>query len=107
MRFLKEAVMVIVTSVSFPTESSKELGKRFLEAPAFPDFITRKGPYFSSNKKDGIMVFSIYEVDRSRVADAIEFATNFLATFIGVPGFKYEIKTHLETAEALKMIGMA
>jgi hypothetical protein len=99
--------MVIVTSVAFPTESSKELGKRFLEAPALPEFMTRKGPYFSSNREDGIVTLAIYEVDRSRLADAIEFATNFLATFIGIPGFKYEIKTYLEAAEALKTIGLA
>jgi hypothetical protein len=99
--------MVIVTSVAFPTESSRELGKRFLEAPALPDFMTRRGPYFSSSREDGIVTLAIYEMDRSRLADALEFATDFMATFIGVPGFKYKIRTYLETAEALKIIGMA
>jgi hypothetical protein len=99
--------MVIVTSAAFPTEGAKELGKRFLEAPTLPDFITKRGPYFSSSTEDGIITLSIYEVDRSRLADAMEFATNFMATFVGVPGYKYTIKTYLEAAEALKTIGLA
>jgi hypothetical protein len=37
----------------------------------------------------------------------MEFATNFMATFVGVPGYKYTIKTYLEAAEALKTIGLA
>jgi hypothetical protein len=99
--------MVVVTSVAFPTESANELGQRFLKAPALPDFIIRRGPYFHSSREEGIVSLSIYEVDRSRLADAIEFATNYMATFIGVPGFKYRIRTYLETAEALKTIGFA
>ena len=31
---------------------------------------------------------------------------NYLATYFGVPGFKYEIKTLLDVEEGLKMIGM-
>ena len=99
--------MVVVTSVAFPTESAKELGKRFLEAPALPDFITRRGPYFNSSREEGIVTLSIFEVDRSRLADAIEFATNYMATFHGVPGFKYRIRTYSEAAEVLKTIGLA
>jgi len=41
--------MVIVTNVSFPTESAKEMGERFLKVSPLPDFLSRKGPFFSSN----------------------------------------------------------
>ncbi len=98
--------MVILSNVSYPAESASDMAKRFLEAPQIPDFMTRLGPYFNSTFNEDITGFSIYELDKSKVAEGIEFMGNYLAIFFGVPGFKYEIKTLLEIDEALKMIGM-
>lgn len=98
--------MIIVTSLAYPTESTKEMAKRFLEAPALPDFMTRRGPYVSANKEEGIVTLSIYEMDRSRIADGLEFIAKYETVFYGVPGFKYKVEPHFEINEALSMIGM-
>lgn len=98
--------MVIFTSVSYPPESAKELAAKFMEAPQIPDFMTKKGPYATANRADGIIVTSLYELDNSKLADGLEFLGNYMATYFGVPGFMYEINPYYEIDEALKMIGM-
>jgi hypothetical protein len=99
--------MVVITTLAYPTESTKEMAKRFLEAPSLPDFLTRRGPYVKSSREEGIMTLSIYEMERSKLADAIEYITSYEAIFFGVPGFRYSIEPYLEISEALKTIGMA
>jgi hypothetical protein len=98
--------MVIFTSVSYPSESAKELAAKFLEAPQIPEFMSKKGPYVIANRSDGIIVTSLYELDNSRLADGLDFLGNYMATYFGVPGFMYEINPYYEIDEALKMIGM-
>jgi hypothetical protein len=36
--------MIIISLASYPTESAREIGKRFLELPPLADYITMKGP---------------------------------------------------------------
>ena len=98
--------MVIVTNICYPAENSPDMAKRFLEAPQAPDFLTKRGPYFYATLKGGITGMTIYELDKSKVAEGTEFLGNYMATYFGVPGFKYEIRTLFEVEEALKMIGM-
>ena len=99
--------MVAIVMVSFPTESSKEMGKRFKDLPPLPSYITKKGPYFSSELVVGIKAISIFESDQSKMAEATVFISNYYANYIGVPGYTYTIGTWQETMEALKMIGLA
>ena len=58
--------MVIIGNISFPQESANDVGKRFLELPPVPDFMTLKGPYIKGKKKDGIQALEIYELDKSK-----------------------------------------
>ena len=37
--------MVTISMVSYPPESGKELGKRFMELDPMPDFVEMTGPY--------------------------------------------------------------
>ena len=97
--------MVIVTKVSYPTESATEMAKRFLEAPQMPDYIVRKGPYVTANTQEGIHVMMISELDKSRLAEGLDFSASYMTHFYGVPGFKYEIKPNFEVEEALKILG--
>jgi len=73
--------MVIIGDISFPQESANDVGKRFLELPPLPDFMTLKGPYIKGRKKDGIQVLEIYELEKSKVAEGIEFVTNRCVTY--------------------------
>ncbi len=99
--------MVAIGMVSFPTESSKEMGKRFKDLPPLPPYITKKGPYFNSELGVGIKAISIFESDPSKMAEANEYISNYYANYIGVPGYTYTIGTWQEATEALKMIGLA
>ena len=98
--------MVIIGILSYPPESSKEMGKRFLEQPPLPAYITMKGPYFSSEVGEGIKSVVIYEFDQSKLSEANQFLITRYAKYYGVPGFTFSINTWLEAKEALKAIGM-
>ena len=98
--------MVIIGDISFPQESAKDVGQRFLESTPVPDYITLKGPYVKGRKKGGIQVLEICELDKSKVAEGIEFVTNRCVNYFGIPGYTYEVNVYFEAAEALKMIGL-
>ena len=99
--------MVIIASISFPPESGTDLGKRFIEQPPLPDYMTSKGPYLKSRKENNVQAFEIFELDKSRLAEGYEFLSNRFITYSGVPGYKYEINVYMEAAEALKLVGLA
>ena len=98
--------MVIITQISYPPESANDIAKRFLEAPQLPDFMSRKGPYISSDMDRGILTMSLFELEKSKTGEGLEALGNYYAAFFGVPGFKYTIKPFFDVDEALKMIGM-
>ena len=99
--------MIIIAQVVYPPESAKDMAERFLNAPAPPDYLTRKGgPYIGSTIDDGIHTLSLWEVDESKLADGLKFLGNYMAGFFGVPGFTYTFRVWFEAAEALPMIGM-
>ena len=98
--------MVIISNVSYPTESTQAVAKRFVELPQVPDFMPRRGPYVSATVSDGISIISLFELDNANLAAGLEFLGNYYANFFGIPGFKYEFKPFFHVGEALKMIGM-
>ncbi|MEE4112993.1 MAG: hypothetical protein V2I40_09285 [Desulfobacteraceae bacterium] len=100
--------MVIISSLSFPPESAKEMAKIFLSPslPKIPEFIARKGPYVNATVSDGVFMTALWELENAKLAEAMDFIGNYYATFFGVPGFKYEVKPFFHVEEALKMIGM-
>ena len=99
--------MVIILSTSYPSENATEMGKRFLELPPLPDYLTRRGPYVLGTKGEGITSTTIYEIDRStKLAEAFEEVAKQAVHFLGVPGFTYSINVGLEAEQALKMIGL-
>jgi len=95
--------MVIIGMVSFPTESSKEMGVRFME---LPPYINKRGPYFNSELGVGIRAISIFEFDPARLAEATEVINNYYTRYLGVPGYTYTVDIWLEALEALKLIGL-
>jgi hypothetical protein len=95
--------MIIIGMISFPTESSAEMGRRFMELPRY---INKKGPYFNSELGVGIKAISLFEFDSSKLAEATEFINNYYARYFGVPGYTYSVSTWLETPEALHLVGL-
>ena len=98
--------MVIIGTLSYPPESSKEMAKRFLEQPSVPAYITMKGPYFSSEVGEGTKAIAIYEFDQSKFSEVNQFIITRFTKYYGVPGFTYSVHPWLEAKEALKAIGM-
>ena len=98
--------MVIVTNITFPAESGKEVGECFLKVPELPEYMIRRGPYISSNNIDGVKSLSIYELDNAKLADGMLFISESLAGFFDVPGFAYEVMAYNEIEEGLKMVGL-
>ena len=94
--------MVIIGKNSFPPESANEIGKRFLELPSLPDYMTMKGMM-----EGGIQGIEVYELDKAKLAEGLEYVTNRYVTYFGIPGFRYAIAPYFEAQEALKMIGLA
>ena len=98
--------MIIISNVTYPPESAKEVARRFLTAPVLPDFLTKKGPYISADVKQGVHSITFYELDNAHLAQGLMAVGESMAVYIGVPGYNYEIKTYLEIEEGLGMIGM-
>ena len=98
--------MIIVSLTSYPPESAKDIGKRFLEMPALPDYIKMRGPYINSIFEEGIMGITIYEIDDSKYAEAFKALMERTTKFFGVPGFTYSISHWLEAKDALKLVGL-
>jgi len=98
--------MVIISIVSYPTESSKEVGKRLGELPPPPAYVTIKGPYVSGEVGVGIKSIILYEFDQTKTREVMEYVANRLTKYFGIPGFTYSANIWFEAKEALKMIGL-
>lgn len=99
--------MIIIASITFPTESSKDIGKKFGELPTLPDYIKMMGPYIRGSALQGIQTITLFETDASKLADALIALGNRYAKYIGVSGYKYSINVWFDITEALAMIGLA
>ncbi len=100
--------MIIIMQISYPPQSSEELGKRFLSAPALPDFIKISGPYISSVIHEGIKSITIYEFDESKYGEALNFiVSERVAKYLTVPGLSYSLNHWLEAKDALHLVGLA
>ncbi len=98
--------MVIVSLTSYPTESAKEVGKRFIELPSIPEYINMIGPFIKSAVGEGIKGITIYEFEESKYPDASKFLNDRAAKLIGIPGFTYSLEHWLEVQDALKLVGL-
>ena len=98
--------MVIIAFASYPPESAKEIGKRYVKLSPPPDFITMEGPYMYSNGESGMQAASLYKFDKSKAAEALQVAHDQHAVFFGVPGYQYDIKVCAGAERALKVSGV-
>ena len=98
--------MIIISNVTYPPESAKEIAKRFLTAPALPGFLKKNGPYISTNRPDGVHSITLYELDNSRLAEGLQAVNKSLAVYFGVQGYAYDIIPYYQTEEGLRIIGM-
>ncbi len=98
--------MILITSVIYPPESAKEVAKRYLTAPKLPDYLKKKGPYICADINNGINSITFYEIENERMAEGLQALGNNMAVYIGIPGYKYDIRPYYDLEEGLKVIGM-
>jgi hypothetical protein len=98
--------MVIISDVTYPPESTKEIAKRYLKAPVLPTFLTKKGPYVSPSVTDGMHSITYYELENDRLAEGLQAIGESLAIYFGVPGYKYQVKPYFELEEGLSILGL-
>ena len=99
--------MVIIAFATYPPESAREIGKRFMKVSPVPDFITMEGPYLYSNGENGIQAASLYKFDKSKAAEVLQIVNDQHAAFFGVPGYQYDIKVCAGVERGLKMSGVS
>ncbi|MFC1877975.1 hypothetical protein ACFL2E_12010 [Thermodesulfobacteriota bacterium] len=98
--------MIIMTHVLIPAKSAKETGKCMLGLPPFPDYLTIRGPYIYSVEGEGIHSIDIFEVEKSKMAEALEFINNRHVAFFDIPGYTYGVNVCLDASEGIKMLGL-
>lgn len=98
--------MILISNVTYPPESTREIANRYLKAPTLPDYITKKGPYIAADKETGMHSITYYELENHRLADGLQAVAESLSVYFGVPGYKYEIKTYFELEEGLSILGL-
>lgn len=98
--------MVTISIMSFPPESAKEMGRRFMEMAPPPNFIEITGPYLYTDGRDGNTAITIYKYDKARAGEANDAIANALVAYYGVPGLRYSVKLASSSATALNMLGM-
>jgi hypothetical protein len=98
--------MIIISIVTYPPESTKEIVKRYLKAPVLPEFINKKGPYVSASRTDGMNSITYYELENSRLAEGLQAIAESLAIYFGVPGYTYDLKPYFELEEGLNILGL-
>ena len=98
--------MIIISNVSYPPESTKEVARRYLKAPALPDFLNKKGPYVSASRESGINSITYYELENARLAEGLKVIGESMAIYFGVPGYTYDLKPYFELEEGLDILGL-
>ena len=98
--------MVIITFASYPPESEREVGERFIKFSPPPEFIKMEGPYFYPNGNGGVQAATLLKFDKAKAAEALQFATDQHAVYFGVTGYTYDIKVCAGAERALKVSGV-
>lgn len=98
--------MIIVSNVTYPPESTREIANRYLKAPALPEYIQKKGPYISASQDSGMHSITYYELENHRLADGLKAVADSLSVYFGVPGYRYDIKPYFELEEGLSILGL-
>lgn len=98
--------MIIISNVTYPPESTREIATRYLKAPALPNYITKKGPYISASQTSGMHSITYYELENNRLTEGLLAVAESLSVYFGVPGYKYDIKPYFELEEGLGILGL-
>jgi len=92
--------------LTYPTESAKEFGQKFLELAKkkSPNYL--KVLYPSMAAEHDIKGYVMYEIDKDKYFEGLKAIHERMAIFLGIPGFKYKVVPLLEPKDALPLVGL-
>ena len=91
--------MILMFDMSWLRETSRDVFNCWQDQESklpVPDFLTVQGPYWYQTDSGIGNAFTLYEVDRSKLADAYDYLTTVSRMYINIPGIKWKIKICLE-----------
>jgi len=92
--------------LTYPTDSAVEFGKKFLELSKkkTPDYLKVLYPFMAA--EHDIKGYALYEINKDKYFEGLKAIHERMATFLGIPGFKYKVIPLLEAKDALPLVGL-
>jgi hypothetical protein len=101
----------IITTSVYPTEKGPEVAEKYLEAikkyPPDENLAVEVVPAAVKSTREGAKVFSIAEVKKGKLEDALKQTVNMMVMFQSIPGYRYTTEIYYKVEEALALIGMS
>ena len=91
--------MVIKCTLSVCLKNIGGYARKLSELPPLPGYIIRRGPFVSDGVGGDDRVITIYEFDKSRLADAWQIISDQLDVFQDIPGFTFSAHRAVVLAE--------
>ena len=100
----------IIVRTLYPANKIDEVAKKYLEVTEKfpPDETLGKVvvPVAATITTDGVEAMGISEIERDKLADALDYTIKIMLEYRNIEGYKYEIKTWSTVEEALGMLGL-
>ena len=96
--------MILMFTCSWQPETANdvyECWQETIKKLPIPDYMTEHGPYWYADSGIG-HAFALYEVDRSKLADAIDHLSTTSRMYGNIPGFKREVKVCMEHEDVIR-----
>ena len=95
--------MTLIATFSFPKSQARRAVDRFIGLHQLPDYLKRRGPYFSV-KGDDIEAFALYEFDPAVYDDVKEYLQSRFKVFQKIKGLEYSLKKWIVLDDVLKVL---
>jgi hypothetical protein len=79
--------MIIKCSFSIPLKAIGDYNRQAKSLPPLPGYIVKRGPYIDENKGTANQITTVYEFDKSLLAEAWQTISKHLDAFRAVRGF--------------------
>ncbi len=100
----------IIVRTLYPSGKIDEVAKKYLEiTEKFPPDETMGKvvvPVAVAITTDGVEAMGISEIERDKLADALDYTSKIMLEYRNIEGYKYEIKTWATVDEAFELLGL-
>lgn len=97
----------IIVKSSWPTDSSRRVGERWLEMSPSPEYMKLMWAGIHGVQGTGIEALVFWQVEDPQIAGAYEYLKQDVSRYFDVPGYTYSIDLWTDAQNALKMVGLA